>query len=542
MGGKLSDRNRELGENRFARPSLRGDSETIGAQPTSASARDRSQSLRPILQDLGPLFSLFGLYLSSRFDLLPVGECEELSLIPDRACPMSFIDVQDRLTKELGAPLEQIFLAIDPTPYQSRLMTDRYAGLLLNGERVSVSVLRREFRDVLQEQLDSFRSLDLCHIFERWPACVVDEVLNDFREELRIRVDMVSEADALEEFAQDERSPDSLWVPKTYREFCRGGLLVTEKGYGATLSQVIAAQAQGEVRDAIPRRVDTSVDTLARRLCVLWLRQALLGHRFPTQLGSDDVLILEDGRVGYLSGTFSALPPEAKERIWRYLLAAAVDDPDDSCRRLLQEMGSGRNKTSERELMASFRQAVTFFQSRPGITEQYSDLSARILRHWQLAVEAGYHPGAPLLSFYRGLFSMLRAVRRLRPGRDPLLESVEEVWVAGIFEPFRQLSRVDNLTGTINRYAAAMVELPSGIDDLLTLAAHGETRGPSERVRDENEKRVPPSTLAALLLLVTALLLVRSSAFPFASAWADRISLVACCLIGLMILRIAEPS
>src|SRR2546423_15563532 len=51
---------------------------------TAACESPPCRRLRAALTRLGPVFSSFGIYLSSRADLLPVDDCVELSAIPDR--------------------------------------------------------------------------------------------------------------------------------------------------------------------------------------------------------------------------------------------------------------------------------------------------------------------------------------------------------------------------------------------------------------------------------------------------------------------------
>ena len=61
----------------------------------------RSRRLRLALENLGPIFSSFGLYMSTRADLWPIGDCLELAAIPDSAAAMSTNSVRELLTEEV---------------------------------------------------------------------------------------------------------------------------------------------------------------------------------------------------------------------------------------------------------------------------------------------------------------------------------------------------------------------------------------------------------------------------------------------------------
>ncbi|HBL30313.1 MAG TPA: hypothetical protein DD490_26055, partial [Acidobacteria bacterium] len=54
---------------------------------------------------------------------------------------------------------------------------------------------------------------------------------------------------------------------------------------------------------------------LARRLALVWLRQALLGRTFPVALRSADLRITKEGRLVLGTGSFSGLPAATQTRL-----------------------------------------------------------------------------------------------------------------------------------------------------------------------------------------------------------------------------------
>src|SRR5437868_11798159 len=77
--------------------------------------------LRLALGSLGPLFSSFGVYLATRVDLFPAGDCLELEVISDSATPMSHADVQQLIRREIGGAPKEVFLSFETEPFESRL-------------------------------------------------------------------------------------------------------------------------------------------------------------------------------------------------------------------------------------------------------------------------------------------------------------------------------------------------------------------------------------------------------------------------------------
>jgi predicted unusual protein kinase regulating ubiquinone biosynthesis (AarF/ABC1/UbiB family) len=506
------------------------------------STQNRTHSLRLRLQKMGPLFSVFGLYLSSRIDLLPLEECQELSRIPDSAEAIPFAETREQIVKELGAPIEELFLAVEPMPQESRLRTSSYPARLRSGEQVSLHVLRPEFSKSLEEQLRSLQFLELSRVFDHWTQSETQRVLADFQLELQIVTNLLVLADTLDCLAHDARNSEISWVPKVYQELCRHRLLVTERSPGTKLSR-IASQSPAEGENQFDRRIADlsrpSPDVMARRIYFAWLRQVFFGRRFPMQFNLDDVEVLNDGRMGFIGGCFAAMPEDAHEDIWKYLMAVTVDNPDACCLTLLRQMHPSRYENGLQQLIGDFRQAATLVDSNLQNLSRCNGLVSRIFKQAQLAFRSGYHPRAPLIAFYRGLVSTLRAAENVGPSRDTFLEAVEEAWAAEIFDQITQSARTDVLADMLNKYATAMVELPQKLNEVLSLSVRPVAEPGYAQATRQHTWEVKPSSLSTLLLSAAALLVANNFSWPLSPVWVDRIGLLIWCLLGLAFLRIA---
>src|SRR5712671_6128705 len=491
----------------------------VPSGPSSCSA------LRLALQELGDPYCLFGLYLSTRIDLLSPQDCEALSHMTNRASPSPFAEGQEFVESQLGIAVDEAFLAVEPTPYHTSVLRDSYLATLRHGQDVSVHVLRPEYRHPLTGQLDALRMLARLALFQHWPLDAASQVVDDFSRELNLRVNFLQEADTVDALALDAQAGDGFWSPRTIREYCRPGVLTVDQRPCLSLSAIVPGKVSRDGAEEAPVGRSISSERLARLLCLTWLRQVIHGRAFPVQFGPDDVFLLDDSQLAFFGGVLSTSPSDAKENIWKYLLAVAADNPDDCCRSLLNLMYKQKDTEATPELLASFRQAVTCFMSAPGQADLHSGLAARILRHLQLAIQAGYRPLPEMLTFYRGLFCTLRAVRALRPTVDPVLEAVEGIWIQGIFGSARQMILPDALGDIASKYAAAMMEFPRRLDALLSQPRLlKEDREFSESGTRSTNSRDPSYPIVGVLLLTAILLLVRNSPIGFAPAWIDGVS------------------
>ena len=106
---------------------------------TDASAPER---IRLMLQSLGPTYVKIGQMAASRSDVLPPEWVEELSKLQSDAAPFSYDDVVQIVTKELGAPPEELYATFDPVPFAAASTAQVHEATLKDGTLVAVKVQR----------------------------------------------------------------------------------------------------------------------------------------------------------------------------------------------------------------------------------------------------------------------------------------------------------------------------------------------------------------------------------------------------------------
>src|SRR4029077_17042444 len=71
--------------------------------------------------------------------------CRELALTPDTASALSAEKVERIMREQLSSAHYQLFREFESVPVRSGLIAQMHRAILLNGEAVSVTVLRPEF-------------------------------------------------------------------------------------------------------------------------------------------------------------------------------------------------------------------------------------------------------------------------------------------------------------------------------------------------------------------------------------------------------------
>ena len=501
----------------------------------------RSRRLRTALESLGPVFSTFGLYLATRVDLLSASDCLELAAIPDRAMPATPLITRDVFIREIGCAPEEAFSAFEEQPFESRLLYQAHRARLPNGTSVVVKLIRPETEQQFLYDVDLLQLLEgaldgVAHGGEPFRSATADFVVA-----LGQQMDFTHEAKALEAMARDAESVEPLGAPEVQRGLCAQRVLTIEELTGIRLDAAEFFAAGPGARRGLPHGFDRT--SLARLLCSVWLRQALLGHVFPVEPHPANVVVLSDKRIAFTGGLFSSLPAESQTNLWNYLIAATAENPDIACSCLLREVRRAGPTGSDENLRHRFRQVVPFRDSEWYRDEDHiNHLIEHLVVHWRAAGECGYVPLPHLPSFYRGLFAVTRSAQQLFPERDPLREGLQDARLLASLAQVREMMSMRQLGDHMDKYAALVMGMPQRFDEMLTLASEGGARlklRVPETTSHQRQKNSSAVTSALLLLLAaTALVLPHVTASLVAEEWANRVNALVFIFVGVMLLHV----
>ena len=519
----------------------------FGVGADSAAAEDHhSLRLRSALTSLGPVFSSFGRYLSSRVDLLPAECCLELAALPERVPPIPIASIRELIAGSLGCMPEEAYLEIEEEPFESRLAFQSHHGLLADGTEATIKLARVGLEEHSALDVELLPMLRGAFVFRKLTGPQIEDAASDFKRSLEEQMDFARETEALETLACDSKEFEMLKAPRLHRNLCSRTVLTIERLHGSTLSDVIAhlnapeASGDNRARGVLELGVDRS--HLASRLYRVWLRQSLMGSRFPVEPSPENILLLPDRQIAFTGSQFASLEPEAKSNLLAYLTAASAEDPDRAGSSLIREMGNAGQRSREEELRQRFRQIVPFRDGGWSMTGDCDSVAERMFVQWRIAGECGFQPLAHLVSFHRGLFLIAAAVRQLSPERDPLPREIEEVRLMELLGQFEDIVGLRQLGNNLDRYAGMMMDLPRKLDEVLTLAAEGGARV-RLRVTESANQRGQKNSLAvviALLLVLASVALLSHRLAAVSAVWGEPAGAILFVVIGALLLRAAS--
>jgi len=123
------------------------------------------ERIREMLQRLGPTYVKIGQMMASRSDVLPPEWIAELSKLQSEAAPFAYEDVVAIVSKELGAPPEELYATFDPIPFAAASTAQVHQATLHDGTLVAVKVQRP--RIVAKTQADLGVIQELAGVAER---------------------------------------------------------------------------------------------------------------------------------------------------------------------------------------------------------------------------------------------------------------------------------------------------------------------------------------------------------------------------------------
>src|SRR5947209_11594253 len=378
--------------------STRTASGTAALSGNHLAMEQHARQARQHLQELGPAHSCLALYLASRLDALPAEYCREFALAPDSSQVLPPAQVHEILGQELGAQFDRVFAEFDFLPFQSTLIAQSHYGRLRTGAEVVVILLHPFWYGLQNKIVPEF--LNVTEIEALFGGLLPFDVLTDFSTALGRKADLALTREALELLARDSASFEFLFSPRTFAELSTAKLLTIER-----------LQA--------PSLLFQHQDNGARRLCHVWLQQAVHGRCFPVDLQMHNIYVLEDNRISFLGCEFVGLPSSTRENLSKYLGALMANDPDTAAMYLLREMAPrhAHHKIDTELFRTNFRQAAYFGMLEPILGTDSNALAQLVFQHWKTALDHGYVPQPHLLCFYRGLFSVAKIAKQLSPNK-----------------------------------------------------------------------------------------------------------------------------
>lgn len=270
--------------------------------------RQRAVWVRESLLHLGPTFIKIGQFFSTRADLFPAAYVEELSKLQDQVPAFAYEQVETIVRRELGKPIESIFVSFDPQPMASASLGQVHHGVLKSGEAVAVKVQRPGLHRLFSIDLGILRSIAE-FVQYRTPLGSGGRdwlgIYEECRRTLWQETDYIVEGRNADTFRRNFRDIPGIVVPRIHWRYTASALLTMEYVPGIKVSDVEALDRAGLNRKAIAQ---LGVES--------YLRQVLHHGFFHADPHPGNIAVDSEGHlIFYDFGMMGHIPPATKSRL-----------------------------------------------------------------------------------------------------------------------------------------------------------------------------------------------------------------------------------
>jgi ubiquinone biosynthesis protein len=459
--------------------------------------------LRKLFEALGPSFVKIGQLLALHAGALPPAYRDELSRLLDSTLPLPFPLVDQVLCEELGEDWRRFYQEISPEPLASASIGQVHKGTLQRGEAVAIKVQRPGAQVAFERDFDIVRDLvrytrlhTLLRMTRSQLAAIIEEVIQFTRSEF----DYCREAEAARRLREMEI--DGMYVPRVHDQLCTHRVLVTEFIAGITLNDVL-----GHLEDADwLARHEVDRNRLARQIMRNQLMQALNCGFFQADPHPANLILMEDGRLGYIDfGIVGELDEQTRRDIVDMALYEMLDDYE-AVWPILLRYGQPTSKTDLRAFKADFKvlsarykqEGTRSFASRSlGI---YIEEQLRLYHKHHMQTATGWATYMRSVIVYGNTAAMLSEDLNFMRDNIPIFQQIkarqtlaeltpERIWTEGLVRQFYDLQR------SLRAVAAVLRRAEEGELSIL--------EDESARTEALRNARVRVGVWTALTLLVT---------------------------------------
>ncbi len=256
--------------------------------------------LRVVLERLGPTFIKFGQLLSVRPDLVPKRYIKELEKLQDEVPAFSFEKVRDQIKKELGKPINKIFLSFGKKPIASASISQVHKAILKNRDKVAVKIQRPNIQKIMERDIEIM--FYIAKLAEKYlpevkrygpgPVSIVKEFSEWTKNELDFRV----EAENAHRFYRNFKETKTVKIPKVYDDYTTNNILVSEYLDGIEIKNLKEIRRKGLDLDRI---MSNGFDAVLTQVFIHGFFHADPHPSNMLVLKNDVIAFVDFGIVGY---------------------------------------------------------------------------------------------------------------------------------------------------------------------------------------------------------------------------------------------------
>jgi len=285
--------------------------------------------LRQTFEKLGATYVKLGQFIASAPSLFPGEYVLEFQNCLDRTEGLPWRTMENILKAEYKQPLDQIFQKIDPRPLASASIAQVHAATLHSGEDIVLKIQKPGVADVLLTDLNflylSARLLEL--LAPDLSRTSLSAIVSDIQTTMLAECDFLKEARHMDQFREFlvEEGLNQAYAPRVYHRYTTEKVIAMERLYGVPLTDLESIK---KVSSNPEKTLITALNT--------WFASLLGCEFFHADLHAGNLLVLEDGRIGFID---FGIVGRIQKGTWEGLFA------------LMESMNAGHFETMARSLI-----------------------------------------------------------------------------------------------------------------------------------------------------------------------------------------------
>ncbi len=314
------------------------------------------QRARMACEDLGPTFVKLGQILSTRPDLISREFVEEFSKLQDKVPPFSFLEVKEILKKELGRPIDKLFIEFDERPVASASLSQVHKAKLPDGEAVAVKVQRPNIKERIKSDISIL--FDLVNFMEKrlinGHIYQPIEIVKEFSKTIKQELDFVSEGRNIDKFRVNFKNSETVHIPKVYWQLTTSKILTMEYINGVKIS---------EVADSKNIKFDKKI--IASRGADMILKQIFVDGFFHGDPHPGNIFIMQNNIIALLDFGMVGRVEESTMSNMANLLIATIENNTDKIVKTLEQMEIVDPEMDLRELKIEIKNFIDKYYGVP---------------------------------------------------------------------------------------------------------------------------------------------------------------------------------
>ena len=419
----------------------------------------RETRIRMAIEELGPSFIKLGQILSTRPDQIGTLLADELQKLQAEVPADDPKVVKDTVERELGQPINNVFVAFDDVPVASASIGQVHKGRLHDGRDVVVKVQHAGIEDRVRVDMDIF--MGLAQLADRIPELQSyrpSVAAAEFQRILRRELDFERELRNMQRFARDLSDVEHVRIPQAYPEFCTSRVLTMEFLDGIKLSDPSLQTGQ-----------HGNLSEIARYGAEMYLEMIFHHGFYHGDPHPGNLLLLPGDAIGLLDfGMVGRLDEKLKEDIEDMLMAILSQDAHQLAT-IVTRVGAAPIDLDEPALRVDLSDYVAHYANQPidkfDLSGALTEMT-EILQRYHIVLPGGVALLLKVLIMLDGTSQLLHPEFSLME----LIRPYQKKMMLRRMSPTRQLKKIRRIYSEVEQLAEF---LPRRLRDILQQVQSG---------------------------------------------------------------------